>query len=122
MALSSDTVVIHISSDDHYKAGKALRFASQALDHAEKAIIYLSAQGVNVVKRSSGGFTVPGTESNSLDMIREFMQDGGEIFAEKECLKIMGISATDIISGCEQADASITFKYLLADNTKMMTW
>ena len=122
MSISPHTVVIHLSSDDHYKAGKALRFASKALTYVENAVIYLSAQGVNVAKRSSGGFTIPGTDLNSLDAIREFLKDGGQVFAGKDCLKTMGISAMDIIAGCEQADPNITFKYLLADDTKMISW
>jgi len=122
MSITDQTIIIHLSSDDPFKAGKAIRFANKSLDHAEQSVIYLSAQGVKVVQRSSGGFTIPGTEINSLDAIREFLKDGGHIYAGKDCLKIFNIAPTDIIAGCEQADPEITFKYLMAENTKMISW
>lgn len=120
--MTDQTIVIHLSSEDPYKAGKAIRFAKNSLNHAEHSIMFLSAYGVKVVQRSSDGFTIPGTDVNSLDAIREFLKDGGQIFAGKDCLKLFKIQPTDIIAGCEQADPETTFKYLMAENTKMISW
>lgn len=122
MSVTDQTIVVHLSSDDPFKAGKAIKFAKKSLDYAEHSVMYLSAQGVKVIQRSSGGFTIPGTDVNSLDAIREFLKDGGQIYAGKDCLKIFKIAPTDIIAGCEASDPAITFKYLMADNTKMISW
>lgn len=122
MTVSDKTLVVHLSSDDQIKAGKAIRFASQALSFADKTVMLFTAQGVNVVNRSSGGFTIPGTEVNSLDAIREFLKDGGHIFIGKDCMKLQNISAGDIIAGCEQAEPKTTFGILLGEDSKVMSW
>lgn len=122
MATNDQMVVFHLSSDDPIKAGKALRLAKKSLDYVGKSVIYVDCQGVKIVQRSTGGFTIPGTDMNSLDVIREFLADGGLIFAGKECMKIFDISVTDIIAGCEQADPATTFKYLLGEDTKLISW
>lgn len=122
MTTSDKTVVVHLTTDDHLKAGKALRFAAKALSYSAGAVMYLSAQGVNLVNRSTGGFIIPGTKVNSLDAVREFLSDGGKIYVGKDCLKILRISATDIIAGCEQAEPKIVFGLLLSDENKMISW
>jgi len=122
MSTKDKIVVVHLSSDDEMKAGKALRFADKALTHAAGSVLMLSAQGVNIAKRSTGGFTLPGTDINSLDAIRQFIKDDGRVYVGKECMKTLGISATDIIAGCEPSDATVTFDLLLSDDTEMISW
>ncbi len=122
MSVSDKIVVVHLSSDDEMKASKALRFASKSLTFASGAVLLLSAQGVNVVKRSSGGFTLHGSDVNSLDAIRQLLQDGCRIYVGKECMKTLNIAATDIIAGCEPSEAKVTFDLLLSDDTEMISW
>jgi len=122
MAIIDKIVVVHLTSDDPMKAGKALRFASKALTYASGAVIILDTQGANIAKRSSGGFTIPGTDINSLDAIRQFLQDNGRIYVGKECMKLLNIHATDIIAGCEPSEAKIVFDLLLSDDTEMISW
>jgi predicted peroxiredoxin len=122
MSKSDKIIVIHLTDDDPMKAGKALRFASKALTYASGVVLLLSAQGVNTVNRSGGGFTIPGTETNSLDAVRELLKDGARIYVGKDCLKILKLSPTDIIAGCEPSEPSITFDLLLSDDTAVISW
>jgi len=122
MSKQDKIVVVHLSSDDEMKAGKALRFAYKALSHAAGSVLLLSAQGVTVAKRSTGGFTIPGTDKNSLDFIRQFLKDDGRVYVGKECMKVLGIGATDIISGCEPSGPEVNFDLLLSDDTEMISW
>ena len=122
MPITDKIIVVHLTSDDEMKAAKAIRFATKAMNYASQVVILLSTQGINVVNRSSGGFTMSGSDINSLDAIRQFLKDDGRIYVGKECMKALGISATDIIVGCEPSESKITFDLLLSDDTEMISW
>lgn len=122
MSGSDKIIMVHLTSDDHIRAGKAIRFAKNSLSRAEEVVLYTSAHGVNIINRSAGGFTMPGTDINSLDALREFIKDGGRVYAGKDCMKAQGIAATDILAGCENADEDATFSLVLSDDVKMITW
>jgi predicted peroxiredoxin len=115
-------MVVHLSTDEELKAGKALRFAMQSLSFAEETILYLSAEGVRVADKSTDGFTIPTKTTNSLDVIREFIAEGGKVIVGADCMKSQGIGAGNLIAGSQQGDPKTTFALLLADNTVVMSW
>lgn len=120
--MSDKVMIVHLSSDDPIKAGKALRFANAALSHAETVILMLSAHGVKVADKSKEPFIIPTKTENNLDTIRQFIKDGGRVFVGMDCLKSLGIGAGDIIAGCEQAEQSYVFGLLLSDHAVIMSW
>jgi len=122
MTGSDKTVFINLSTDDPLKAGKALRFAMQSLSYAMHTVLYLSTQGTKVADKSTGGFTIPTKTINSLDLIREFLKEGGKVYVGQDCMKSLGIAATDLVAGCEQAEPKNTFSLLLSDDTVTISW
>jgi len=120
--MSDKTMVIQLSNDDEMKAGKALRFAMQSLSFAEETVIMLSAQGVRVADKSTNGFKIPGKSSNSLDVIREFIAEGGRVIVGADCMKILGVGAGDLIAGSEQSDPKMTFGLLLSDESVVVSF
>lgn len=120
--MSEKVVVVHLSSDDALKAGKALRFANAALGHTDTVILMLTAQGVNVADKTKDPFIIPTKTENNLDNIRQFIKDGGRVFVGMDCLKALNIGAGDIIAGCEQAEQNFVFSLLLSDNAVIMSW
>lgn len=119
---SEKIIVVHLSSDDVFKAGKAIRFAGTALSYATTVILLLTAQGVKVADKTKETFIIPTKTENALDSIRQFLKDGGRVFVGTDCMKSMNISAGDILAGCEQAEASYVFNILLSDNVTVMSW
>lgn len=120
--MSDKVIIVHLASNDPIKAGKALRFAGNALSHSETVILMLTAHGVTVADKSKETFIVPTKTDNNLDTIRQFIKDGGRVFVGMDCLKSLGVGAGDIIAGCEQAEPSYVFNLLLSDNAVIMSW
>ncbi|MGE4318413.1 MAG: DsrE family protein [Deferribacterales bacterium] len=120
--MADKVVIVHLSSNDILKAGKALRFAGAALSHTDTVILMLTAQGVSVADKTKEPFMIPTRPENNLDCIRQFIKDGGRVFVGMDCLKALGTSASDIIAGCEQAEPSFVFNLLLSDQAVIMSW
>jgi len=120
--VSEKIIIAHLTSNDPVTAGKALRFSKSALSYSSTVILLLSAHGVSVADKTKESFTVPTTQENALDTIRQFLKDGGRVFVGLDDMKSLGISAADIIAGCEQAETGYLFNILLSDQAVIMSW
>jgi len=115
-------IVVHLTSSDPIKAGKALRFAKSAFDYSATVFLLLSADGVLVADKSKPSFVVPTTQTESLDAVREFLKEGGRVLVGVDDMKSLNVSALDLIAGCEQAEAKYFFNILLSDEAAIMSW
>jgi predicted peroxiredoxin len=120
--VSEKIIIVHLTSSEPVKAGKALRFAKSALSHSSVVILLLSADGVLVADKAKPTFTVPTTQMDALDTIREFIEDGGRVFIGLDDMKSLNIRAADVIAGCEQVETGYFFNILMSDQAVIMSW
>ncbi len=106
-AQTRDLVVMITHGLDHELSSAGFVIALGGMTAGLNVSIFLVSSGVDIVRRGAADLTQVKPVDPLLDMIRDFMARGGNLWACTVCVKSRGYSQEDLLDGVVIAGASV---------------
>lgn len=101
------------SKDDVERASLAFLIGNTALSSGQEATVLLTVEGVWVAQK---GY-IDGLQAEAFsplsDLVRQFLEDGGRLWACSACLKARKLAEADLIPGAQIVGAATVVDALL---------
>ncbi|WP_022850058.1 hypothetical protein [Limisalsivibrio acetivorans] len=114
--MSKTSLFVNLTSDEGWRAAKALRFSTQALMRGHAVTILLNIRAVFVADITKKGF------DDERDLIRGVIEKGGRILIGPDCMNEAGMPAENVMKGVETATADSVFEAAMAEDAKIISW
>lgn len=101
-----DLVVVITRGTDHELSSAAFTIANGGITAGLKVSIFLTSAGVDLVRRHAADTTQVKPLEPLADLIADFLQRGGTLWACTPCVKSRGYEQADLIDGVVIAGAS----------------
>jgi predicted peroxiredoxin len=111
---SSRALVIVITHGiDHELSSVGFTIACGGITAGLRVFVFLTSGGVDLVRKRGNELTQVAPLDPLRDLMRDFMQRGGKVWACPPCVKSRGYVPEDLIAGVEIAGASAMHALIL---------
>jgi predicted peroxiredoxin len=108
MAQDSRELVVLIShGTDHELSSVAFTIANGGITAGLKVAIFLTSGAVDIVRKKSSDMTHVKPLDPLTDMVRDFVERGGALYACTPCVKARGYEQADLVEGVTIAGSSV---------------
>lgn len=102
-----DLVVVMTHGIDHELSSVGVTIALGGMTAGLKVSIFLTSAAVDIVRRGAADFTQVKPLEPLADMLRDFMNRGGKLWACTPCVKARGYAQQDLLEGVVISGASV---------------
>lgn len=102
-----DLVVVITHGIDHELSSAGLTIALGGITAGLKVAIFLTSSGVDIVRRGAADLTHVKPLEPMADMLRDFLQRGGTLWACTPCIKSRGYTQENLLPGVVITGASV---------------
>ena len=117
---------VNLKSDDTWSAGKAILFASKALENGHKPVaIWMNVRAVYLADKKRPSHVhglMRGDNSSIQDMLTAFMGAGGKVIMCQACSQAAGLTEADYIEGVQMGNWDLVSGILFDPNVKTLDW
>lgn len=122
MSAESRTLFINLISVDFANAGKALRAGRKFLGAGWTVTLSINLEAVKLLDPVVGGEPCPVAGKPMSALLRAFQDEGGRVLVGAECLKLNGLSESDLFEGMEIAKFPLIEQALAVPGVVTLTW
>ena len=113
MSATRNLVVLATHGTEHELSSVAFTIANGGITAGLTVTVFLTSAGVDLVRRRAIDLTHVAPLDPLADLVRDFLQRGGRIYACTPCVKSRGYTQGDLIAGVEIAGASVMHSQIL---------
>ena len=100
-AEETQSLVVHLNSDDVWTGQMGLGFAQRVLEDGHPVVVFLSVRAVTLANTAVPPHTEALTGKTSHEMIADVLEKGGRVFVCPSCTRQAGLSADNLVEGVE---------------------
>lgn len=116
-----ETLFMHVTSDDIWRGGVPLWFASRVLEAGRHVVVWLNVEATRLGSKTFPQHTLGLAGKNPHELIQEALELGGEVYICLPCMKQAGLTEEDIIPGVKPVKVEIVDK-MFGPNTRVLTF
>jgi predicted peroxiredoxin len=108
-----ELVVVITHGTDHELSSVGFTIANGGITAGLKVAIFLTSAAVDIVRKKSSDMTHVKPLDPLADLVRDFIQRGGALYACTPCVKARGYEQNDFVEGVTIAGSSVIHERFL---------